>query len=145
MHEDPGWGNGDNAQVKRTIEATALRLANGVITPTCGCSTDYEDTLAWAEDHTPFSIHFCKKFFEMDDRGWDSKRSTVYHEMTHFYDSMLDGRADQPGVFGKESAKTLAITNRRGAVRSAANFEYFVTDTSSGRTRPDEPGDAAVD
>lgn len=136
MPEEPGWGNGNNAQVKRTIEATALRLVNGVISPTCGCSAGYEDTLAWVEDHTPYSIHFCKKFFEMDDLGWDSKRSTVYHEMTHFYDSMLDGRADQPGVMGQESAKSLALTNRSKAVRSAANFEYFITDTGNERFKP---------
>lgn len=141
MPEDPGWGNGNNAQVKRTIEATALRLVNGVISPTCGCSGGYEDTLAWVEDHTPYSVHFCKKFFEIDDAGWDSKRSTVYHEMTHFYDSMLDGRADQPGVMGQESAKALAITNRSGAVRSAANFEYFVTDTGDERALPVKSAD----
>ena len=143
MPEDPGWGNGNNAQVKRTIEATALRLVDGVISPTCGCSAGYEDTLAWVEDHTPYSIHFCKKFFEIDDLGWDSKRSTVYHEMTHFYDSMLDGRADQPGVMGQESAKSLALTNRSKAVRSAANFEYFVTDTGNERSESVERANAS--
>jgi hypothetical protein len=61
--------------------------------------------------------------------------------MTHFYDSMLDGRADQPGVLGQESAKSLALTNRSKAVRSAANFEYFVTDTGDERAEPVKQAD----
>ncbi|HEY4291889.1 M35 family metallo-endopeptidase [Luteibacter sp.] len=131
MPEDPGWGTGNNAQVKRTIETAALRLVNGVISPTCGCSPGYEDTYAWAEDHTPYNIHFCKKFFDAEAEGWDSRRSAVYHEMTHFYDHLLDGRSDYPFITNQESAKNLATTNRSHAVRSALNFEYFVTDTNN--------------
>ena len=131
MPDDPGWGDGDNAQVKRTIETTALRLVNGVISPTCGCGPGYEDTMAWVEDHTPYNIHFCKKFFDADAEGWDSRRSTVYHEMTHFHDHLLGGRSDYPFVTTQESAKNLAITKRSNAVRSALNYEYFVTDTNN--------------
>lgn len=131
MPEDPGWGSGDNAQVKRTIESTATRLVDGVISPTCGCTAGYENTLAWVEDHTPYNVHFCKKFFEANAEGWDSRRSTVYHEMTHFYDRLLDGRADYPFITTPEAAKNLAATNRSKAVRSALNFEYFITDTSN--------------
>ncbi|NID14930.1 M35 family metallo-endopeptidase [Luteibacter yeojuensis] len=131
MPEDPGWGAGDNAQVKRTIETAALRLVNGVISPTCGCSPGYEDTMAWAEDHTPYNIHFCKKFFDAYSDGRDSRRSAVYHEMTHFFDHRLDGRSDYSFVTNQESAKNLATTNRSHAVRSALNYEYFVTDTSN--------------
>jgi hypothetical protein len=42
---------------------------------------------------------------------------------------------------GQESAKALAITNRSGAVRSAANFEYFVTDTGDERALPVKSAD----
>jgi hypothetical protein len=131
MPEDPGWGAGDNAQVKRTVETAAFRLANAVISPTCGCSPGYEESMAWAEDHSPYNIHFCKKFFDAYGEGWDSRRSAVYHEMTHFYDHRLEGRSDYPSIINQESAKNLAMTNRSHAVRSALNYEYFVTDTSN--------------
>lgn len=46
---------------------------------------------------------------------------------------------------GQESAKSLALTNRSKAVRSAANFEYFVTDTGNDRSEPVEQVDLPDD
>lgn len=127
MRDEPGWGEGDNALAWRMIQAAEGRLIQR-INPTCGCGAGYDDTFAWVEDHTPYNIHFCQKFFDAPLDGWDSRQSTMYHEMTHFWTKQIDGTSDYLIIPTIGAAENLAKSRRHDAVRSAANFEYFISE-----------------
>lgn len=131
MPDEPGWGEGDNAQVYKTVAALFERIVGGPgarLNPMCGCPGYPLETSAWSEDDTTFVVHFCKKFFSLPEFDTSASRiGTIVHEFSHF-NAYYPGRSDY--AYGRDVVENLAKSDRSTAVRNADNFEYFVTDTT---------------
>ena len=126
---DPGWGEGNTAQVFETLDATVdriLKAGGGALIPRCGCPGFDPATAAHPETSTTYVMHFCDRFFELpieDPRA--SQAGVIAHEYTHYNDA-FPGRGDY--LYGVENAEKLAKENPWKAVRNGDNFEYFIFD-----------------
>ena len=117
------FGTPDNAAtVKGHLDAVAEKLSErkNPITARCNppppdCKPGYYASATHPWDY----IAFCGSFFSAPDRGDDTKKGTVLHELTH----MILNTEDH--VYGQEEAMKLAATPQR-ALENADSYEYFV-------------------
>ncbi|MGN6092408.1 MAG: hypothetical protein ACTHOL_08660 [Luteibacter jiangsuensis] len=127
----------DNYRVDLTVNAAYIRLFLGRTETVCDQCGGYDpSTRAWAEG---ILIHLCPaNFSDPITGGIISQAGTIAHEVSHQNDEIASGTVDLPGVTNRASAHALP---RPSAVTSAANYEYFITNTPLGREeQPSEPG-----
>lgn len=131
---DPGYSTTDNARVDDTIFATYVRLQSGAVTVCDQCKGYHPSARAWAEGKL---IHLCPvNFSDPVTGGITSQAGTIAHEVSHQNDDMAKGTVDIEGIRDRASAHALP---RSSAVQSAANYEYFITDTPLGRRAESAP------
>lgn len=125
---DPGASDTDNTRVDQTLAAIYVRLMSGARTVCDECKGYDPSARAWAEGSL---IHLCPvNFSDPITGGITSQAGTIVHEVSHRNDSYAEGTVDIEGVRSRDHAHRLS---RPQAVRSAANYEYFITDTPLGR------------
>jgi hypothetical protein len=125
---DPAAPYTDNTRVDQTVTAVYARLMFGARTTCDECKGYNPLTRAWAEGTL---IHLCpSNFGDPISGGITSQAGTIAHEVSHQNDQIAQGTVDLPGVHNRNDAHQL---ERPKAVRSAANYEYFITDTPLGR------------
>ncbi|HEY4294750.1 M35 family metallo-endopeptidase [Luteibacter sp.] len=119
----------DNYRVDLTVNAAYIRLFLGRAHTVCDQCSGYDPTTrAWAEGTL---IHLCPvNFTDPITGGITSQAGTIVHEGSHQNDEIARGTVDLPGVTNRASAHALP---RSAAVTSAANYEYFITNTPLGR------------
>ncbi|HVI54157.1 MAG TPA: M35 family metallo-endopeptidase [Luteibacter sp.] len=126
---EPGYEATDNTRVDETIVATYVRLQSGAMTACDQCKGYHPAARAWAEGKL---IHLCPvNFTDPITGGITSQAGTIAHEISHQGDSMAKAAVDIDGVRDRASAHALP---RSSAVRSAANYEYFITNAPLGRS-----------
>jgi hypothetical protein len=125
---DPGANFTDNSRVDQTVTAVYVRLLSGARTVCDECKGYSPLSRAWAEGSL---IHLCPvNFTDPITGGITSQAGTIVHEVSHQADSIARATVDLPGVNNRNDAHRL---ERPKAVQSAANYEYFITDTQLGR------------
>ena len=101
-------------------------ISNAIDTVTvnfdCTCTDPF---YAYVYPSSPYNIYLCNSFWSASATGTDSKAGTLIHEMSHFI--VLGGTDDY--IYGKNGAKSLAISNPANAVMNADNHEYFAENT----------------
>jgi lysine-specific metallo-endopeptidase family protein len=141
MPDEPGWGDGDSAQVYKAVGALFECIVGGPgvrLNPMCGCPGYPLETSAWSEYDTTFVAHFCKKFFSLPEFDtYASRIGTIVHEFSHF-NAYYPGRSDY--AYGRDVVEKLTKSDRSTAVRNADNFEYFVNDTTPYEVDRDDAG-----
>lgn len=125
---DMGWEFTDNSLVDQVTTAVYARLLFGATAVCDECKGYSPSSRAWAEGAL---IHLCPvNFTDPITGGTTSQSGTIIHEVSHRNDSYAEGTVDYNGVRDRNSARSLP---RHQAVRSAANYEYFITGTQLGR------------
>jgi peptidyl-Lys metalloendopeptidase len=122
-----GANSSADAHAVRAVLVKARAYADGV-TFLCSVSTSAAlgDVYAYVRPDNSFAIVLgALYFFQAPDRGFNSKRGVIIHEMTHF---VLAG-ATKDFVYGVDGAKTLASSSPPKARANADNYEYFVEAT----------------
>lgn len=125
---DPAALDTDNSRVDQTVMAVYVRLMSNIRTACDECKGYNPLTRAWAEAGL---IHLCpSNFRDPISGGITSQAGTIVHEVSHQGDALAPGTVDLPNVRSRSDAHALP---RADAVKSAANYEYFITDTPLGR------------
>jgi hypothetical protein len=92
----------------------------------CGCSAKAEEdgSAAWTEAS---GTHVCSIFFRLpfSTYGVDNQVLIILHENAHYADSHGPYIGDQPGGYGRNKAKALALANRNAAIINADNYAYY--------------------
>jgi hypothetical protein len=128
QYPDMEYLDTDNARVDQTILATYVRLVSGATAVCDECAGYHPSSRAWAEGKL---IHLCPvNFSDPITGGITSQAGTIAHEVSHQNDETAPGTVDVKGVSGRAQAHALP---RHAAVTSAANYEYFITDTPLGK------------
>jgi len=125
---EPGWSDTDNAMVDQVVAATYARLLGGA-RAVCDSCTGYDpNSRAWNEGDL---IHLCPvNFLDPLNGGITSQVGTIAHEVSHRPDGYAIPTQDFPGVKNRATAHAL---DRTSAVRSGANYEYFIMNVPLGR------------
>ena len=71
------------------------------------------------------TIFLCRKYFEADLTGEDSKMGTIVHELSHAVARTDDVKLEGRSQYGKRKCRRLAKEHPEEAVRNADNYEYF--------------------
>lgn len=125
---DPEALHTDNAMVDQVMVATYARLLSGVRSVCDACVGYDPSSRAWNEGDL---VHLCPvNFLDAVAGGINSQAGTIAHEVTHRVDTYASPTADFPGVKNRATAHAL---NRHSAVRSGANYEYFIMNVPLGR------------
>lgn len=125
---DPEALHTDNAKVDQVMVATYARLLSGARTVCDSCPGYDPSSRAWNEGDL---IHLCPvNFLDPVTGGITSQAGTIAHEVTHKVDTYAEPTVDFPGVNNRATAHALG---RHSAVRSGANYEYFIMDVPLGR------------
>jgi hypothetical protein len=128
QYPDLGYLDTDNARIDQTIFATHVRLLSGVATVCDQCVGYHPSARAWAEGKL---VHLCPvNFGDPITGGITSQAGTIVHEVSHQNDDMAKGTVDVKDVSSRAEAHALP---RHTAASSAANYEYFITNTPLGR------------
>ncbi|UPG89630.1 hypothetical protein L2Y96_19915 [Luteibacter aegosomaticola] len=125
---DDGHEDTDNAKVDATVHATLLRLRSDLKIVCDLCPKSHPETRGWADGEG--IVHLCPaNFRDPVIGGISSQTATLIHEASHIVDGYGPSTVDLPGVYSRETAHALP---RPEAVRSAANYEYFIANTPLG-------------
>lgn len=126
---DPGAMDTDNAMVDQVVFATYTRLIPGARTVCDSCPGYHPGARAWNEGDV---IHLCPaNFLDPVLGGVTSQAGTIAHEVSHRPDGEAVPTRDFPGVENRATAHAL---DRYRAVRSGANYEYFIMNVPLGKS-----------
>lgn len=129
IHGDPNVENKTNTRIRKVLSSTANRVR--FLKPSCECAEEDADrVIAWVDPNSDHVVNYCPKFFKLPIgpgvRG-GSRARTIYHEASHFSDSLAKGTEDYDAYFAlPEDARKLAIDARDVASDHAYSYEYFV-------------------
>ena len=125
---EPGWVDTNNAMVDQVVAATYARLLGGARAACDSCPGYDPSSRAWNEGDL---IHLCPvNFLDPLNGGVTSQVGTIAHEVSHRPDGYATPTQDFPNVKNRATANAL---DRTSAVRSGANYEYFIMDVPLGR------------
>lgn len=71
-------------------------------------------------------IGICDHFFELDDKGFDTKAGALVHEASHFSDDLAEGTRDISNGYGTGRAAELARTSKSDAKKNGDNYKYYI-------------------
>jgi hypothetical protein len=127
---EPGAMDTDNSMVDQIVAATYARLLFGA-RAVCDLCPGYDPTSrAWNEGDL---IHLCPvNFLDPINGGITSQAGTIVHEVSHRPDSYALPTQD---FFGVKNRATAHALERWRAVRSGANYEYFIMNVPLGRSQ----------
>jgi hypothetical protein len=129
---EPGWADTDNAMVDQVVAATYARLLGGAQAVCDSCPGYDPSSRAWNEGDL---IHLCPvNFLDPVNGGVTSQAGTIAHEVSHRPDGYAIPTQDFPNVRNRATAHAL---DRTSAVRSGANYEYFIMNVPLGRAAKD--------
>jgi hypothetical protein len=123
-HLDQVWDAGDflPLHVTSAINARIYNTDNY----SCGCSEAEETSgaAAWTEESL---THICSIFFRLpfSTYGTDSQVIIILHENAHHADTYGPYVGDYPSGYGRQKAKTLALSDRATAIKNADNYAYY--------------------
>ncbi|MDQ8048089.1 M35 family metallo-endopeptidase [Luteibacter sp.] len=146
----------EDRTVTGTLQAVAHRLSQSFSgnalhkirwVDGCAAGTDPQTvaiahTGAMDTDHV-YEIAVCAKFWTLAARPVkgspaDSQAATIVHEISHFYDLATDTTGwtkptydYQGSAYNRAACQKLAVTDRAKAVRSASNYEYYISDVQT--------------
>ncbi|MBT2766515.1 hypothetical protein J7J08_02545 [Stenotrophomonas sp. ISL-67] len=115
IHGDPNQDNPVNVRIETVVEAVWTRHGR-LSLPSCECSKEDEgmQTTAWVNPAVPYVINYCPAFFALPlgpDVATGSRAATVYHEISHFRDSLVSSISDLDQKFNTpEDARYVANT-----------------------------------
>jgi peptidyl-Lys metalloendopeptidase len=115
--------------VKNNLSLLRSHMLIGVISYHCGCPAALEARGTIAAVHspsngiveTPYHVHLCEAYFNLNATGMDSRPGTILHEMAHF--DIVNGTHDH--CYGATTCSTMAASDPEKAIRNSDNYQYF--------------------
>lgn len=106
-----------------TNKVSAIKTALNTKTMTFNCAppANCDGTIAWVYKYSPYTIYLCGAYWNLGDKGYDTKAGTIVHEVSHF--AVVADTSDY--AYGTNACKTLAQNDPSKAIANADSYEYF--------------------
>ncbi|MFP5285099.1 MAG: M35 family metallo-endopeptidase, partial [Thermoanaerobaculia bacterium] len=107
--------------VTNKVSAIKSTLNTKTMTFNCAPPSNCDGTIAYVYKYSPYTIYLCGAYWNLGDKGYDTKAGTIVHEVSHF--AVVADTSDY--AYGTSACKTLAQNDPNKAIANADSYEYF--------------------